>query len=81
MPQDIYQQAAAYLSKNDPVFAPLVERHGLCTMRPHKNYYQELVDSIISQQLSVKAGASIMKRFVALFGDSFPAPQDILPKV
>lgn len=80
MPTDIYHQAAEHLAKNDPVFAPLVEQYGLCTMRPHKNYYQELVDSIIGQQLSVKAGASITKRFVALFGDSFPTPQAILTK-
>jgi len=49
-------------------------------MRPHKNYYQELVESIIGQQISVKAGAAIRKRFVALFGGQFPPPQTILQK-
>jgi DNA-3-methyladenine glycosylase II len=53
---------------------------GLCTIRPHRNYYQELVDSIVSQQLSVKAAASIMQRFVGLFGGVFPAPEAILEK-
>lgn len=80
MPENIYQQAADHLSKHDPVLAPIIRANGLCTMRPHKNYYQELVDSIISQQLSVKAGASIMKRFVDLFGGTFPAPEAILSK-
>jgi DNA-3-methyladenine glycosylase II len=47
---------------------------------PHKNYYQELVESIVSQQLSVKAAATILKRFVALFGDDFPAPDEVLKK-
>jgi DNA-3-methyladenine glycosylase II len=36
------------------------------------------VSSIISQQLSVKAAASIKKRFMALFGDRFPTPGEIL---
>lgn len=74
------QQAADHLSKHDPVLAPIIHAAGLCTMRPHKNYYQELVDSIISQQLSIKAGATIMRRFVDLFGGTFPEPQAILAK-
>lgn len=77
---NVYQQAADYLRKQDPVLAPVIAKYGLCTMRPHRNYYQELVESIISQQLSVKAGASIIKRFIALFGDTFPAPEAILTK-
>lgn len=77
---NMYQKAADYLTRVDPVLAPVIEKYGLCTMRPHKNYYQELVDSIISQQLSVKAGASIVKKFVALFGAEFPSPEKILQK-
>jgi DNA-3-methyladenine glycosylase II len=48
------------------------------TFSPHTNHYQELVESIVSQQLSVKAAATITARFVALFGESFPTPVDIL---
>lgn len=77
---NVYQKAADHLTAHDAVLAPVIAAHGPCTMRPHKNYYQELVDSIISQQLSVKAGASIMKRFVDLFGGTFPAPEAILSK-
>jgi DNA-3-methyladenine glycosylase II len=72
--------AAEHLAGYDPVLAPVIEKAGLCTIRPHKNYYQELVESIISQQLSVKAAASILKKFVALFNDTFPSPQQILGK-
>jgi DNA-3-methyladenine glycosylase II len=74
------EEAAIYLAKADPMLAPVIKKYGLCTMRPHKNYYQELVESIISQQLSVKAGASIVRKFVALFGENFPSPQAILDK-
>ncbi len=73
-------QAAEYLGKKDPVLAAVIKRAGPCTIRPHKNYYQELVESIISQQLSIKAAATILKRFKDLFGGDFPAPEEILKK-
>lgn len=74
------QSAADHLVKNDPALAPIIKLVGLCTIRPHSNYYQELVESIISQQLSVKAAATILQRFVGLFGDTFPSPEQILEK-
>jgi DNA-3-methyladenine glycosylase II len=73
-------QAAEHLRRRDPVLAPLVAQYGPCAIRPHQNYYQELVESIIGQQLSVKAGAAIVARFVALFGGAFPQPETILSK-
>ncbi|HSX36444.1 MAG TPA: DNA-3-methyladenine glycosylase [Patescibacteria group bacterium] len=75
------EEAAKHLAAHDPILAPIIARAGLSTVRPHKDYYRELVDSIISQQLSVKAAASIEKRFCALFGsDNFPTPEAILTK-
>lgn len=75
---DIAEEAAEYLSKHDPVLAPVIAKYGLTNMRPHNNYYQELVDSIISQQLSVKAAAAIEQRFRYIFGGEFPTPEQIL---
>lgn len=77
---EIAKKAAAHLSANDPVLAPIIPSAGFCTIRPHTNYYWELVDSIISQQLSVKAAASIEKRFQELFNSDVPAPEQILEK-
>lgn len=75
------QQAATHLSSVDPILASVIEKAGVPNITPHKNYYQELVESIISQQLSVKAAATILKRFLELFpGDTFPAPDEILAK-
>lgn len=76
----IARQAAEYLSTHDEKLAPVIDRAGLCTIRPHRNYYQELVDSIISQQLSVKAAAAIEQRFRDMFGGHFPSPEEILTK-
>jgi DNA-3-methyladenine glycosylase II len=78
--EKVARAAARHLAKHDEVLAPVVARHGSCTIRPHTDYYQELVDSIISQQLSVKAAAAIEKRFQDLFGGHFPSPKEILTK-
>jgi DNA-3-methyladenine glycosylase II len=74
------QKAAVYLSKNDPILKPVIKRTGLCTIRPVKpeEYYWEIVDAIISQQLSVKAARSIEERFKALYPGSLPTPDQIL---
>lgn len=56
----------------------LILQWGECTIRPNQNYYHELVSSIISQQLSVKAAGSIQSRFVDLFEGQLPSPQMIV---
>jgi len=76
----VAHEAADYLAEKDPVLRPVIARVGLCTIRPHTDYYRELVGSIISQQLSIKAAAAIELRFVALFGGEFPSPEQILTK-
>ena len=75
------KKAAVYLSKNDTALIPIIKQAGIATIKPHKNYYQALVESIVSQQLSVKAAATIFKRFLSLFPEGdFPTPDQILTK-
>ena len=75
------QTAAEYLAKTDATLAPVIARAGTPSIVPNKQYYQALVESIISQQLSVKAAATIQKRFLDLFpGTDFPTPGMILEK-
>ena len=64
----------------DPVLNKLHKQYG-----PHKfenrseKLYEELVESIIGQQLSGKAADTIFKRFLALFKNSkFPTPEELL---
>jgi DNA-3-methyladenine glycosylase II len=76
--EEVMQKAADHLAVNDPVLKPVIKRAGLCTIRPHKDYYWELVDAIISQQLSVKAAAKIEERFKNLFPGALPTPDQIL---
>jgi len=72
------EKAAKYLSKNDNILAVIIADAPLPKLVAHQNYYQELVESIISQQLSIKAADAILKRFLGLFNDKFPTPKQIL---
>lgn len=72
------QEGADHLAAVDPTLAVIIRGAPLPSFSPHSNYYQELVESIISQQLSVKAAATILKRFKELFVADFPSPEDIL---
>lgn len=78
MSTEVAEQAAEQLSSADAILAPVIAAAGPCTIRPHQNYYQELVESIIGQQLSVKAAAAIRERFWALFEATFPTPEQLL---
>lgn len=71
---------ARVLTTADPILANVIKNAPLPTLLPHQNYYQSLVESIISQQLSIKAAATILERFVALFPGGFPTPEEILDK-
>ena len=66
------------LAERDAYLAQVIARAGLCTIQPHHDYYRALANSIIGQQLSVKAAATIKQRFVELFGGEFPTPERIL---
>lgn len=76
----LLQQATDHLSHNDPVLALAIAQFGPCTITPHTDYYQALGSSIIGQQLSVKAAATIKKRFCDLFDGTFPEPEQILTR-
>ena len=74
------EKALEHLKASDSVLAELINTHPAPTFTPHTNYYHELVDNIISQQLSVKAARTIEGRFKDLFGGDFPSPEQILER-
>lgn len=80
MSKIVLEQAATHLARVDPTLKPIIERAGLCTIQPHTDYYKSLADSIIGQQLSVKAAASIRTRFYDMFGGRLPTPEAILTR-
>lgn len=68
----------SHLSANDPTMADLIGSYAPPSFKKHTNYYPELIRSIISQQLSIKAAATIQDRFKQLFFDEFPTPEQLL---
>jgi DNA-3-methyladenine glycosylase II len=63
----------------DRVLGLFISQYGpLDPILPSKNIFEDIVDSIVSQQLSVKAASTIFTRFKNLFEDKFPTPNQIL---
>lgn len=65
----------------DPILNNLVKKYGAPdNLKDRSEFlYEELVESIIGQQLSGKAADTIFKRFLALYKDSkFPRPEELL---
>jgi DNA-3-methyladenine glycosylase II len=67
-----YARARRILMRRDPVLATAIKAIGPCRMadRQRKDHLTALTGSIVSQQLSTKAAATIFGRFVALFPDT-----------
>lgn len=53
------------LRRLDPVIGELIDRHGPLFRQPRTDYFAALVRSIVGQQISVKAAASIFGRLEA----------------
>jgi DNA-3-methyladenine glycosylase II len=64
----------------DPILKKLVKKYPAPKFEDKSEFlYEGLIESIISQQLSVKAADTIFVRFLKLFkSKSFPKPKDVL---
>lgn len=63
----------------DKHLAKLIKKYGILRQEKRKNPFWSLVRSIVYQQVSGKAAASILERFVSLFnGKNFPTPEEVL---
>lgn len=72
------RQAEKYLAQNDKRLAPVIQQSGPCTIKPHTDHYGELVGSIVGQQLSTAAAATIWKRVLDLFEGKMPRPEQLV---
>jgi DNA-3-methyladenine glycosylase II len=72
-----YARARRLLMRKDPVLGAVIKQIGPCGLAEHQrqDHLSALVGSIVSQQLSTKAAASIYRRFVGLF----PADEALSP--
>ena len=76
-------KAVAALREADPVIARLIDEHGALVRRDLKrgrpgDAYGTLLRSIVGQQLSTKAAATIYGRLLELFGGHAPTPKQLL---
>ena len=65
---------------SDPKMADIIPHINLPLVEVHSDIYLDLISSIVSQQLSVKAADTIFNRFLDLFENRYPTPQQILDK-
>jgi DNA-3-methyladenine glycosylase II len=73
------RMAEKHLSRRDSVLRQFIKRHGACRLQQHTRYFETLVNSIVSQQLSTKAADTIFQRFRTLYAPAkFPKPDQIV---
>jgi 3-methyladenine DNA glycosylase/8-oxoguanine DNA glycosylase len=74
------RKATARLRRSDPVLAAIMRDVGPCRLRTDEGggAFASLVESIVYQQITGKAAASIYRRVRTLVGRRHPRPQDIL---
>ena len=75
-----YAWARRILMRRDPVLGAAIKRIGPCGMagRQRRDHLSALIGAIVSQQLSTKAAATILARFLALFPENqLPSPAAI----
>lgn len=64
---------------NDPILKKLIKKYPTPKFEDRSEFlFYELVESIISQQLSIRAADTIFGRFKKLFGENFPTPSEVL---
>ncbi|NUO03013.1 MAG: DNA-3-methyladenine glycosylase 2 family protein [Saprospiraceae bacterium] len=71
-------EAARLHLSNDERLRPLVAAIQPAPSQSKGDLYAELVESIIYQQLSIKAAATIHQRFLDLFPEGYPVPEALV---
>jgi DNA-3-methyladenine glycosylase II len=75
-----YRVARRYLMKADPKLNQIIKRIGPCQLHAvaPRDAFEALCMSIASQQLSIKAAATIFGRFCDLFPNRKPTPERVM---
>lgn len=69
---------ALQVLKKDPLLKKVLETTTIAENQSSGDVYFDLIKSIVSQQLSVKAAATIHARFLNLFESAYPEPEWVL---
>jgi DNA-3-methyladenine glycosylase II len=76
----VHRTSIVHLKRADDVLARVIERVGPCRFRTRSQgtHFDALLRSIVYQQLSGKAAATILDRVLALYGGRYPRPAQLL---
>ena len=66
MKPSFWNSGKLYLSKNDKVLKKIIQKYQKENINVNSNYFECLINSIIGQQISVKAANSIKDRFFSM---------------
>jgi DNA-3-methyladenine glycosylase II len=73
-----YRKATRHLSNRDPILKKMIAAVGPCKLQPAPDHFVVLTRSIISQQISTKAAASIAGRVLEAVGKKKLTPKALL---
>ena len=78
--QKNFERETAFLSRLDNDWAQLIQTVGVCKIEfnPEREPYEALVRAVAYQQLHGKAGDAIIKRFLQVYDNFFPAPGQLI---
>lgn len=75
----LHKKAITHLKKQDPILAKIITKIPPLEKRSvGGNYFLDLIETIISQQLSIKAADTIWGRFQALFPKDAITPEAVI---
>ena len=74
----MYKKARLHFKKADPQLYALAQKHDIPDILPSKTIYEDIIWTIVGQQLSGKAGDTIYGRFELLFPKKKITPKGVL---
>src|SRR5262245_50571097 len=76
----MHDPSIRHLKRVDPVLAAVIDRVGPCRLETRREgtHFDALVRSIVYQQLSGKAAATILGRVHGLYGNRAPSPAELI---
>lgn len=77
---DTYQTATDFLTRLDADWAQLIATVGSCSFqaKPEREPYEALIRAVAYQQLNGKAADTIIKRFLDIYQNAFPSPEQLI---
>lgn len=74
----VSKKIITHFQKVDPILYSLVVKYGIVSLVQSSDYFFDLVESIIGQQLSDSAASTIFRRFSLLFKNSRITPEAVI---